>query len=231
MIFFLFVINVFANNGEILLLQLKYDNGEIKLQYITKVDGIFNEEKNQPENAYRLEIISFNEKILYSQKFNIDLVETYVADPSWFDEKGNQIYFPQRNETSLTVTETTVDFVLPYFENAKEINIYDKDNKLKLSIDVSHFATITGDGVSELEVDKDFEISKKGILYIIITFSSFLVVLGVLIFIHNKRDRKEKVERIKLYISKTKKRGYTNKQIRNELIKEGYTEDYFKNLL
>tara|TARA_Y100000310_G_C20679245_1_gene814939 strand:+ start:1508 stop:2230 length:723 start_codon:yes stop_codon:yes gene_type:complete len=228
----LFLNIVFAVKQDVFILKLKYDKGEISNQLLTVTEGVFFEEKNQPNDAYRLEIISFDDSILFTQGFDFELEILSEALPEWFDEAGNQIYIPTEEESGrIILDETSKEFILPYFEDAKEINIYDKDNNLKLSIDVSNFAKLSGTVVSEKGVPIDFGFSKKGVIYILITFSSMLIILGVLFYFHRKNDKKGKIKRIKLYISKTKKRGYTKGQIKKELIKDGYTEEYFKDLL
>ena len=127
----------FAIQQDVFILNLKYNKGEISTDFLTVAKGYFHESVNQPDNAYRLELISFDDKILYTQKFDFQLEVFLAPFPEWFDEKGNQIYIPNENETRIIRDTADIELLFPYFDNAKRIDIYDNKNQLKLSIDVN----------------------------------------------------------------------------------------------
>lgn len=67
-----------------------------------------------------------------------------IAPPAeWFDEKGRQIIFPRKLTKpaleKIPQPVTKVALTIPYFEEAKEMQIYNSDGKLALKIDLSKF--------------------------------------------------------------------------------------------
>jgi len=126
---------------------LKYKDGKLNLTSIGLLDGTAPDRLNQPEVGYTLKVVSFKNEVLYSFKFSIDTTILSAADPSWFDEEGNQIYIP--NETQKTINETSINLIFPYFKNAKTVDIFDQNNTLVLSIDISKYATCNTNGVCD----------------------------------------------------------------------------------
>src|SRR3990167_6451068 len=93
-------------------LELKYDNGVVTKENIQLISGEAPDSRNQPESGYLLKIISFEKKELYSIHFNFPLSSVGTSNPDWFDEEGNQVYFPTPEEVGVTtVTETTLSLV------------------------------------------------------------------------------------------------------------------------
>ena len=89
---------------------------------------------------YKVALISFEGNILFETYF--DVTADVVPEPlkEWFDEKGNQVIVPEKHvETKLKDVSSVI--FLPYFKNAKNIEIYNKKSELELSVDVSEFAT------------------------------------------------------------------------------------------
>lgn len=79
--------------------------------------------------GYTAKIISFKNEILFETAFNVNLEAFYS--------------FPLSKETpkaAKKLTKTNLDLLLPYYANAKSIQIL-KDNKLLLEIDLSRFST------------------------------------------------------------------------------------------
>ena len=122
----------------VLSLTLKYDNGKLKQEGITLIQGSPPDRRNQLITGYTAKVISFNKEVLYSFKFSIELIPLSALDPSWFDEEGNQIYFPKEKVKPLKELTFVLNF--PYFKNVKYIEIYDPNNKLILTVDVSEYA-------------------------------------------------------------------------------------------
>jgi|SRR3989344_758670 len=174
---------VYAESQKVFQLTLEYNKGNITKESLYVKNGYFTPLSEQ-EGDYRVDIISFENNALYSQRFDFSLEIFGAPKREWFDEKGRQIYIPNETESGYKVLdETLIELIIPYFENAKLINIYDKDNNLKLSIDVSHFTrpkTIKG-------------ITFKKELYL------FLIVLLIIIFIfyYNLKKLKKRKKKIK----------------------------------
>lgn len=120
--------NVYASEQRVYDLVLDYNRGTVSKKSLTVTVGIFTDILDQPENGYRLEIKSFDNKILYSQKF-------------LFESIGQQISIA--NQNPFMVEEDERELVFSYFPNGKEINIYDSENKKILTISVAHFAEVT----------------------------------------------------------------------------------------
>ncbi len=135
-IFILSISTIIANAAQqdVYILILQYNKGEISPVFMNKAKGYFHEQVSQPENAYHLEVISLDGKILYTQKFDFQLEVIFSPLPEWFDEKGNQIYIPNESETRAITDKAAVEFILPYFDDAQRIDVYDKNDELKLSI-------------------------------------------------------------------------------------------------
>lgn len=123
----------------IMSLKLKYDKGDITLQEMRLIEGNSPDRLNQPGKGYTAKVFSFGKKELYSFKFSIELQPLNSLDPSWFDDQGNQIIFPKDEIKPLTELEFVLN--LPYYNNAEKVEIFDMDENLILTIDVSKYAT------------------------------------------------------------------------------------------
>lgn len=112
-------------------LNLVYDKGNISYEYVSvKIleEGMV---INNLPGKYTAELVSFDGNILNTTKFRIPLTILYDN----FDENGTIAEGGER-----TLDKTTQIVVLPYFDNTKEINIYDNNMIKKLTIDVSYYA-------------------------------------------------------------------------------------------
>ena len=142
------IISVNAVEQQVFVLTLNYDNGVVSLDGIFVTQGFFNE-RTSSEGAYKLEVISFDGGVLYSERFNFNLNLFSSPLPEWFDESGEQIYIPSAEESFIVLTETTKELVIPYFPNAKQINVYDEIDKKLLEIPVLQFADTCGNAICE----------------------------------------------------------------------------------
>ena len=108
-------------------LNLNYQNGTISLRSI-EVKPLMKVEK-QIYGDYSAEIVSFNNTILNTTYFDFPL----------------EIYFDTIDETTGEINgggikilnQAGIVLFLPYYENAKEINIYDKNLDNVLTVDAS----------------------------------------------------------------------------------------------
>lgn len=147
LIVFLFVPSVFAIEQRVYDLTLKYNKGVIVKQSLIVTIGAFNEVKDQPDDGYRLELKSFDDKILYSQKFGFDLSVAFSpSPPGTFDEEGRQISIPKEN--TIVFDESEKELIFPFFPNGKQIDIYDSKNIKVLTIPVMQFAEVSPTPIS-----------------------------------------------------------------------------------
>lgn len=126
----MFLVNVsMAEEGKLYQLDIEYDKGTLILKDIIVKPGFVPDRKIQPDIGYRLEVISFDESIMNSFKFDT---------PNIIFAEG-------------TVELNNVNFTLlvDYFKAGSKINIYNPDNEKVLEIDVSHFAKTCGNNICD----------------------------------------------------------------------------------
>ena len=141
---------VFAQQNKIYYsLTLEYTKGEILKKDMFLIESPEQDYKNQPGEGYSLILKSFKEEELFSMKFNFPLKKINDAPVDWFDKEGQQIIVPTVTEKELD--RASIALSVPYFKNGKTIEIYDKSNKLKLSIDVSEFSTCNFNKICDLK--------------------------------------------------------------------------------
>ncbi|MBI2106560.1 hypothetical protein HYT57_01115 [Candidatus Woesearchaeota archaeon] len=137
----------------VLSLTLKYDNGKIMHEETKLISGSPPDRINQPINGYTAKILSFKNELLYSFKFPIELIPLSALDPSWFDDEGNQIFFP--NETVESLKKLTFILNFPFFNNAKYIEIYSPEDSLILTVDISKFALCNQNKICDSDESKE----------------------------------------------------------------------------
>ena len=111
-------------------LELKYDNGEIILKSLQI--GLSKDGRDNIPGGYIAEIIDFEKKRLNVIFFDIPLKIVYDT----FDEDTEEA----NDGGMIELNQTEFNLRLPYYESAKEIDIYDKNLNKKLTIDVSPYA-------------------------------------------------------------------------------------------
>jgi hypothetical protein len=135
----LFIVSA-SSQQDILVLTLKYVQGNISVQNLIHTQGVFYPPANSPREGYTVSIISFDNNVLYSQVFDFALVLHYSPpDPSWFDAKGNQIGFAenQATEEEIILEISTIELLLPYYENASRIDVKNSSHILALSVPIN----------------------------------------------------------------------------------------------
>jgi len=111
-------------SGQIMILSLRYDNGEITFLNSTTKYGFFPDRKI-PVDGYNLEILDSG-KILYSFDF----------------EAPNEMYVEGGDETGelsgglVVLDEVEFALIVPYYSEADVIKIYSPEQKLVSSIDI-----------------------------------------------------------------------------------------------
>lgn len=163
--------NVYASEQKVYVLILHYDKGEVAKKSLVVTIGLFTDILDQPENGYLLQVKSFDNKILYAQKFSFDLI-------------GQQISIP--NQKSFVAEEEDQELIFPFFSNGKEIEIYDPQNKEILTIPVGHFAEITP---TPSQVSEPARSAGDMSLLWISAISLFsAAVLGVYFYVRNRKS-------------------------------------------
>ena len=94
----------------------------------------------------------------------------------------------------IELTETTTTIRVPYYEDAKEINIYDKSIEKKLTIDVSAYAKApeAKEAPEEITELKEKEEEKKPVstmAYIFGIILLLIVIFAIIILFKAKRTR------------------------------------------
>jgi len=88
---------------------------------------------SQPSTGYTVQISSASGTILYSTEVGVTAV-VGAPSPDWFDEDGNQIYFPHEMLHILDPFETKL--ILPSFSDAKKISMYDPEGMLVFDVHI-----------------------------------------------------------------------------------------------
>ncbi len=169
-LFFLLNIVSALERGEVFVLTLKYDQGNVSVASLVKTEGYFAPPIDKLAKGYLLEVISSEGKLLYRQYFDFNLEMNTAADPSWFDEKGNQVYFPTVNETHTLLERASIEIIFPYFKEASKINVKNPVGKEIISFRVN--------SDKALEIQQRFFWKEAAIVavLILIIFIIFLVL-------------------------------------------------------
>ncbi len=117
LIFVLLLSVVLAVEDKVYVVDLHYKDGKITVNDIMVKTGYYPDRKLQPEKGYTLDLVS-DKEVLYSFKFEVPLkIYTDVIEDE--EVRGGIII----------LNESNFALVLPYFEEAKDIRIYDTRNK------------------------------------------------------------------------------------------------------
>ncbi|MFA5888358.1 MAG: hypothetical protein WC852_06640 [Candidatus Nanoarchaeia archaeon] len=110
------------------------NTSETTLEGVPELVEGYPDHKIQPEDGFTAKIYGFDGKEDYSFKFPVEF---------WFYD----------NPTILS--EKPVLIIFPYYRNIKEAKIYDKQDKLQLTVDLSEFATCNQNGVCNPDIGED----------------------------------------------------------------------------
>ncbi len=152
-------------------------NGTISETGLTLIDGTAPDRLAQPDGGYELQVISISNETLYSFRFILDSTVQVSAPRDMFDENGNQIKFPVT--TPNNIASSSITLVVPYFKNAKFINIYNPAGESVLSIDVSSYS----------KQGANNPLSDVGVWIGIIIFFILAALILFVLFIMNKRRK------------------------------------------
>lgn len=169
---FLLAVSVSAEVHQYYKIDLKYNNGVLSYNKISV--EVLSTKLQIPEGMYVAEVVSFDNEILNLTFFDVPLTVFYdTVDPNTGMINGGGM---------IELNETEITLYIPYYANAKEINLYDQNLIKKLVIDTSNFAKETA--VEELTETKE-EIKKEEIIgkekTLIETSPLFKIIKGVFI--------------------------------------------------
>ena len=125
------------NSEMIYFMNLKYDGNNLELTDVNVIDGFYNIKKDS-KLPYKLELYSFDNKILFRGYFNIDDIHSEI-----FSTENSNIKESKILPSNLGIS-------LPYFKEGSYIDI-SKNNEKLLEIDVSEFVIICGDLKCQLD--------------------------------------------------------------------------------
>lgn len=175
---------VYAKTDLVYSLKIGYDGTTLTNEGLGLMEGAPPQRADQPETGFfTLKVVDAGGNTLHSFRFLIELVPIREAPRGIFSENGTQIAIP--TGTPLRLKRTTAVLVIPYFENAKSLQVFDETEELLLSVDVSKYSTSSSSVVAVVPVD-DSEKSSVGMgsgIYVI-----FGVVLGAALLYFYKKS-------------------------------------------
>lgn len=186
-IFVLLSINAIAV-GHYFEIKLDYNNGNFSYKYVAVKPLTAQTRIRNIPGGFSAELLSDNGTLLNTTFFDVPLTILYdIIDNTTGEVNGG-------GELNLNTSETTI--YLPYYENAKELDIYDQNYNLVLSIDLSPYsksikqnitAVTTPIQAANLTVPSTTNINKySNYFYLIIPV---FIVLIIVIFILRRRSK------------------------------------------
>jgi len=116
-------------------LTLRFDTGNLTFENV-KISSVIPIEES---GHYNYKIISLSDKVLYQANFSLPDLITKI-----YHEKNGELF------EDYVLTNESITLLIPYFDNAKEIRIYDPNLTLLLTIPVSQFSkNLCGDGTCQ----------------------------------------------------------------------------------
>lgn len=190
---------VYAKTDLVYSLKIGYDGTTLTNEGLGLMEGAPPQRVDQPETGFfTLKVADAGGNTLHSFRFLIELTPIREAPRGIFSENGTQIAIP--TGTPLKLKRTTAVLVIPYFENAKSLQVFDENEELLLSVDVSKYSTSSSvmpvddsetSGVVPADVSNDSKMPSIGMgsgIYVI-----FGVVLGAaLLYFYKKSSAMKK---------------------------------------
>lgn len=130
--------NTVSDAGKIYSLTLRRENGLLLLESAGLLGSRAGGRDNVSDGPFKADVLSMDDEKIYSAGFMVpDIACAGESDP----ESGVAAAGCKRDDPE----EFTLS--IPYFSNGKNIEIYDPEGNLSLTVDVSMFADLCGDGV------------------------------------------------------------------------------------
>lgn len=127
-------------SGKVYFLSIDYDGKGLSLAEVSLVKRAAADYLNQSESGYRADVLSIDNRILYSFRFAFP--DTMCTDE--FDENGKII-----SGSCVKKENGNFSLEIPYFPNGKAVLITDPRGDFVLSADISGFAELCGDNICE----------------------------------------------------------------------------------
>lgn len=112
------------------------DTGETIFEGVELVEG-YPDHKLQPEEGFAAKVLSVKGEELYSFKFPVEF---------WF------------YDNPAVLTEKPVLIIFPHYRNVQEAKIYDKEDNLVLTVDLSGYTTCNENAVCNIEIGENEEL-------------------------------------------------------------------------
>ncbi len=151
---FMLVTSVSAQIDHYYKIDLIYQQGNISYKTISVEPS--EEQLKTTEGLFIAEVVSFDNKILNLTYF--DISTTLFVD--YLNPETGEI----GSGDIIELNESEVVLYVPYYKNAKEINIYDWDLNKKLSIEVSSYAKETAIAEEIKEAEKVEEVAEEKVV-------------------------------------------------------------------
>lgn len=165
-------IAVALESTKVYIIDLSYKDGKLIVNNKIIKYGYAPDRALQPLEGYKAEIISFDNTILYSFKFEVPLKE-------YLDVSDN--ITKQISGGLVKLTENDFALILPYYDNAKEIVFYDELSNKVTSVDV-------------VEEKKKEEVEEKEPNTWIWALEFLILLVLVILFIRHKIKEKKEEE-------------------------------------
>ncbi len=127
-----------AQSSRVYLIELNYLNGKLSLTDLTVIP--FNYQSDTTTNGYSIELISFDQKILFSKFFQI---QTSAHEEEFDPQTGTFVV------RDIDLSNQTILLEIPYFANGNKFNLYNPNNAKILEFSVAHFADVCGDSICQ----------------------------------------------------------------------------------
>lgn len=139
----------YQSEGTFISITLFYNNGNLSYGNVKLLETPENLNTKSEIGDYQLTVFSFEDKPLYETKFSFSLEIVSSPPEEWFDDEGNQIYFPNATgKEKLKLEKASIVLFIPYFDDVKNAKVF-YDGILKLNIDLSNFSICNHNSICE----------------------------------------------------------------------------------
>jgi len=172
---------VSSEKTDVFIVHLKYLNGNITFENVSLVKMNYFLPSSAQEGRYLLEVRSFSDEKLFSEKFDFSLT---ISNENLYGESSEErSIFEDIEGGVILLNESSKELIVPYFSTAKRLYVYDY-NQIISEYDVSEKYT------SAEKENKTASGNYKLLIYLIIGFLIALIVFLIIYFIMKKKDVK-----------------------------------------
>lgn len=150
LLFFIFSVAAPYYSGAHYALSVYYweSNGSVSFVSLFLVEGTGGD-RFEGDKRFNASLYAFNGSLLHSVLFDVSTSFSGAADPSWFDEEGNQIFIPTARGIELEGHGET-SIVIPFFDEGQKVVITrSSTNEVLLEVDLSERATCNQNDVCD----------------------------------------------------------------------------------